>query len=102
MDNFIQLPFEKYKASEKSQLCLLTSEQVMENKRFTVKFSNFQAKYRMYKYGGFSTEEHVVPTCSYRMGTTDMGIGVAILGESNKFGYHCFHSNHCLDGCRHR
>lgn len=35
----------------------------------------------MYKVGSFSTEEHVVPTCSYRMGTIDMGFGVAILGE---------------------
>lgn len=40
----------------------------------------FQAKYRMYKTGMFSTEEYVLPTCSYRMGSIHMGIGVAILG----------------------
>lgn len=44
-------------------------------------------KYRMYKVGSFSTEEHVVPTCSYRMGTIDMGFGVAMLGENGSFHY---------------
>ena len=40
-----------------------------------------QAKYKVYKSDRFSTEEHVVPTCSYRMGTLDMGFGVAILSK---------------------
>ncbi len=31
----------------------------------------------------------MVPTCSYRMGTIDMGIGVAILGE-----YKLFYTNY--------
>ena len=48
---------------------------------FNIVNFDIQAKYKVYKSDRFSTEEHVLPTCSYRMGTMDMGFGVAILSK---------------------
>ncbi|XP_046850422.1 metallophosphoesterase 1 homolog isoform X2 [Xenia sp. Carnegie-2017] len=62
---------------------------VMNNIKPKAIFSghDHKAKYRMYKTGIFSTEEYVQPTCSYRMGSIHMGIGVVILEENGSFHY---------------
>ncbi|XP_028406418.1 LOW QUALITY PROTEIN: metallophosphoesterase 1 homolog [Dendronephthya gigantea] len=57
------------------------------NPRILFSGHDHKAKYRIYKLPSFTTEEHVVPTCSYRMGTSDIGIGIAILGEKGSFQY---------------